>query len=348
VSRIGVVTIGRNEGERLRRCLTSLADAAARIVYVDSGSTDGSVAWARGAGAEVVELDLSIPFTAARARNAGFERLVGLEPGVEYVQFADGDCEVAPGWVRRAERELDESPRVAAVCGRRRERHPDASVYNLLCDLEWNTPIGPARACGGDALVRASALREAGGFNPDLIAGEEPELCVRLRQRGWTILRIDAEMTLHDAAMTRFGQWWRRNVRAGHAYAEGAALHGAPPERHWVKEVRSNWFWGAALPALALGPAWPTRGISLALVGGYAVLGWKVARFMRRRGFSGREARISAFFTVLGKFPQMLGQLKYRWGRLRGKRSRLIEYKADPPATAAAVPEQRKDPAPKP
>jgi len=348
VSRIGVVTIGRNEGERLRRCLASLAGAEARIVYVDSGSTDGSVPDARGAGAEVVELDLSIPFTAARARNAGFERLARLEPDAEYVQFADGDCEVASGWIRRAERELDANPRVAAVCGRRRERHPEASVYNLLCDMEWNTPIGPALACGGDALLRVSAFREVGGFNPDLIAGEEPELCVRLRQRGWTILRIDADMTFHDAAMTRFGQWWRRNVRAGHAYAEGAALHGRPPERHWVREVRSNWFWGAALPVLALGPAWPARGISLVLAGGYAILGWKVARFLRRRGFSGREARIGAFYMVLGKFPQMLGQVKYWWGRLRGKRSRLIEYKADPPAPAAVAPGQRQDPAPKP
>jgi glycosyltransferase involved in cell wall biosynthesis len=349
VSRIGVVTIGRNEGDRLRRGLTSMAGAGGRIVYVDSGSTDGSVEWARGAGAEVVELDLSVPFTAARARNAGFDRLLQLEPGVEYLQFADGDCELAPGWIGRAERELDADPKLAAVCGRRRERFPEASVYNRLCDIEWNTPVGPARACGGDALMRVSALREVGGFNPDLIAGEEPELCVRLRGRGWAILRIDADMTLHDAAMTRFGQWWRRNVRAGHAYAEGAALHGRPPERHWVKEVRSNWFWGAALPALILGAAWPTRGLSLLLAAAYLVQAWRIAGSQRRRGFSGRDSRTHAFFTVLGKFPQMLGQVKYRWGRLRGKRSRLIEYKPGPAAPApAAVPEAGKGAAPEP
>lgn len=346
MSRIGVITIGRNEGERLRLCLASMAEASGRIVYVDSGSTDGSVAWARSIGAEVVELDLSVPFTAARARNAGFDRLLQLEPQVEYVQFADGDCEMVRGWIPQAARELDSDPRAAAVCGRRRERHPEASVYNLLCDLEWNTPVGPARACGGDALLRVSALREIGGFNPDLIAGEEPEMCVRLRQRGWTIQRIDAEMTLHDAAMTRFGQWWRRNVRAGHAFAEGATLHGAPPERHWVKEVRSNWAWGAALPLMTLALAWPTRGLSLLLGAGYAVLAARIYLSMKRRGFPGREARIHAFFTVLGKLPQMLGQLKYRWGRLRGKKSRLIEYKSGPPA-AASVPEAAGDAAPK-
>ena len=70
-------------------------------------------------------------------------------------------------------------------------------------------------------------------------------------------------MILHDLAMTRFGQWWRRAIRAGHAYAEGADRHGQPPERHWVREARNVAFWGLALPAAAAALAWPTRGASL-------------------------------------------------------------------------------------
>jgi GT2 family glycosyltransferase len=338
VSRIGVVAIGRNEGDRLRNCLASAAQTEGRVVYVDSGSTDGSVAWARSAGVEVVELNLSIPFTAARARNAGFERLTQVAPDVEYVQFADGDCELVRGWIRRAQDELDKDVKLAAVCGRRRERRPQASIYNRLCDIEWNTPLGTAKACGGDALMRVQAFREVGGFNPDLIAGEEPELCVRLRKRGWTVLRIDADMTLHDANLSSIGQWWKRNVRAGHAFAEGACLHGEPPERHWVKEVRSNWFWGLALPGMALGLGGPTQGGSLILLAAYGLLAGRVYGSLRRRGFSGRDAAASATFTVLGKFPQMWGQWKYRWGRLRGRRSRIIEYKSVPPPSRANEP----------
>jgi len=334
VTRVGVVAIGRNEGERLRNCLASVLGAGRTVVYVDSGSTDDSVAWARSQGAEVVELDLSIPFTAARARNAGLDRLAAVAPDLEYVQFADGDCELVRGWIERAEHELVSDPKLAVVCGRRRERHPEASLYNRLCDMEWNTPIGPAKACGGDALMRVSAFREVGGFDPGLIAGEEPELCVRLRQRGWGILRIEAEMTLHDAAMARFGQWWKRNVRAGHAYAEGAAMHGAPPERHLVKETRSNWFWGALVPALALAPAWPSRGGSAVVLLGYGILAWRIARSKRKQGFPNRDARTYAAFVTLGKFPQMIGQWKYVMGRLFGKRSRLIEYKSIVPSPA--------------
>ncbi|MCE9606893.1 MAG: glycosyltransferase [Planctomycetia bacterium] len=214
--RIGVVAIGRNEGERLRTCLRSLVGRAGAVVYVDSGSTDGSVALARSLGAEVVELDLALPFTAARARNAGFERLRQVLPAVEFVQFVDGDCEVRSGWLADAIAAFEGQPRWAVVCGRRRERRPEASVFNRLCDIEWDTPVGEASACGGDALMRVVAFVEVGGFDDSLIAGEEPEMCVRMRRHGWTIHRLAAEMTWHDAAMTRLGQWWKRTVRAGH------------------------------------------------------------------------------------------------------------------------------------
>ena len=169
-ARIGVVAIGRNEGERLRACLESARRDCEALVYVDSGSTDDSVEIARSLGAQVVDLDLSIPFTAARARNAGFERLCREWPDVTYVQFVDGDCELEAGWIAKAEQTLD-SEDWAVVCGRRRERYREATIYNRLCDMEWDTPVGPAAACGGDAMMRVDVFRQVGGFSEDLIAG---------------------------------------------------------------------------------------------------------------------------------------------------------------------------------
>jgi glycosyltransferase involved in cell wall biosynthesis len=198
---IGVVVIGRNEGERLRKCLASVARQTGKVVYVDSGSTDNSVEIAESLGAVVVNLDMMRPFTAARARNEGFMRLREAAPDLAYVQFVDGDCEILPGWLEEAALFLDEHPDVAAVCGRLRERFPERSVYNMLCDIEWNTPVGEAKACGGNAMLRADALSQAGKYREDLIAGEEPELCVRLRASGWKIWRLAAEMALHDADM---------------------------------------------------------------------------------------------------------------------------------------------------
>ena len=335
-SRIGVVVIGRNEGERLRRCLESVLPVAEVVVYVDSGSTDGSQDLARSLGVQVVALDTSVPFTAARARNAGFERLMEIVSACVYVQFVDGDCEVNPDWLRVARGELDRRPDVVVVCGRRRERHPQATVYNQLCDLEWDTPIGEAAACGGDAMMRVESLRAVEGYNPTLIAGEEPELCVRLRLRGGKIVRLDAEMTLHDAAMTRLGQWWKRAKRAGHAYAEGAALHGRGPTRHCVREVRSIVFWTVAVPLVGVGLAvaggmlWGGIGVCVALAvmaGVYAVLSWRIMGSQRRRGRTPAHARLFAVSCVVGKFAQLMGVTRYWTDRLLKRRHTLIEYK---------------------
>lgn len=325
---IGVVAIGRNEGERLRRCLRSASAKSERLVYVDSGSTDGSVEFARSMGVEVVCLDTSVPFTAARARNAGILALRQRWPETTFVQVVDGDCEFDQAWIPAAAEFLSVCPRCGVVCGRRRERHPESSVYNMLTDLEWDTPIGEAKSCGGDAMFRLDALDEVGGYRDGLIAGEEPELCVRLRAKGWTVQRLDREMTLHDAAMTRFGQFWKRAKRAGHAYAEGAAIHGRGPDRHGVRGTRSALTWGMILPALAILLAWPTLGVSiLVFAAAWLAQVWRVRKGQLDRGRTSRQATIAAVFTMLVKPAQASGVVLYWRRRWFGQQSRLIEYK---------------------
>lgn len=314
----GIVVIGRNEGERLERCLASVKNVAAKVVYVDSGSTDASVQIAESMGAEVVRLDMAIPFSAARARNEGFRRLRISHLEIGYVQFVDGDCELMNGWLENAISFLNSNLGVAIVCGRLRERFPNHSIYNLLCDIEWNTPVGETKSCGGIAMARVDAFESMDGFR-HMIAGEEPELCVRLRQAGWKIWRLDAEMAWHDAAMTRFGQWWKRSMRAGYAFAEGAWLHGAPPEAHWVAESRRALIWGCFLPLVILSLALLFGAPLLALALIYPLQVFRLAR----RTHSLKQA----FFLVLGKFPEALGGLKFHVSRLSGSSSRIIEYK---------------------
>lgn len=324
-SSVGAVAIGKNEGDRLKICLRSLGREASHLVYVDSGSSDGSVELARSIGADVIELDPAIPFTAARARNAGVERLTQMAPEVRYAQLIDGDCELVDGWIETAVAFLEANQEYAAAAGRLRERFPDASVYNYLCDVEWNTPVGDAGACGGIAMMRIPAFGSVGGFRPDLIAGEEPELCVRLRHEGWKIRRLDAEMALHDVAMSRFSQWWKRAMRAGHAYAEGSHLHGAPPERMWVRESKRIVAWGLLLPGLAVSAAPATGGLSLLSLLAYPLNMVRLARRMRSEGQSRPWA--IAFFLMLAKLPEAIGWLRFQWGRLTGNRSAIIEHK---------------------
>ena len=322
---IGAVAIGRNEGERLKKCLASLAAIDGPIVYVDSGSTDGSVANAKVLGAEVVELSSDIPFTAARARNAGYRRLKTLRPDLEFVMFIDGDCELVREFQGAALGYFAEHPKAAVVCGRRRERRPELSLYNRLCDLEWATPIGEAEACGGDALMRVRAFDEAGGYRDDLIAGEEPEMCLRMRERGWSIWRIDCEMTLHDAAIAKYAQWWRRNLRAGHAFAEVSAIHRNSAKRIWRKETLRAVAWTAAFPVFSLLGA----AVHPAFFAGIFVYPLQAVRLAPRMGtgsFGERLALASVFLS--GRFAEAAGASQYWLGAATGARARLIEYKA--------------------
>jgi len=323
---VGLVAIGRNEGPRLRACLGSARRDLAYVVYVDSGSTDDSLEIAREFGAEIVELPSDVRFTAALARNTGFARLVEAWPELTYVQFVDGDCEIEAGWIEGARAVLEEGE-YAVVCGRRRERHPEASVYNLLCDMEWDTDVGEIAACGGDSMMRVDLFGQVGGFASDLIAGEEPELCVRLVEAGGRILRLDAPMTIHDARMFRASQWWIRAKRAGHAYAESAARHPGAVDGANAREVRSAWFWAGFLPALALSLSWSTAGWSLGLLLAWPIQMARIASRRPRPNFGARENLIYAVSCVVGKLPHLQGVLRFLYGRLSGQRSRLIEYK---------------------
>jgi GT2 family glycosyltransferase len=334
---VGVVVIGRNEGERLRRCLGSVRLQCDKIVYVDSGSDDGSLELARGLGVEVVELDVSIPFTAARARNAGLRRLRELRPCLEFVQFVDGDCELLAGWIEGALRVFDENPAATVVCGRVHERFRNATIYNRLCDMEWNTPVGEAEACGGIALMRAAAVEHAGYFDPGLICGEEADLCRRLRARGGVILRIDADMTLHDAAMTRAIQWWRRSKRGGFSSADALYRLGSEASESDRHAVRGVILWVAVLPALLVIGLAATifhgaTVIALSLIGAmFALLVAQTGRLawahVSERGEKFRDAWLYALSLMAAKLPKAAGMLRCWRLRRRGEVARIIEWR---------------------
>jgi len=346
-SDVGVVAIGRNEGERLVRCLRSVRNKAAAVVYVDSASDDQSVESAKNLGAQVVELKKNAPFTAALARNLGRQRLMEIAPNLKYIQFVDGDCEVRPDWIAKARRTLESDGGIAAVCGRRRERFPRRSIYNRLIDIEWNTPIGPALAVGGDAMFRAAAFDAALGYDPSVMAGEEPQLCLRLRHSHWTILRIEAEMTIHDAAMTRFGQWWRRHVRAGYGTLDVNRRFEVGGERIFGKMVRSATIWALGWPLAVFAAAMIAgliRGKTAAMLAAlivFAALPMQMIRIALRAFLQGTPpptALMLGIMTMLSKWAWFQGQLKYRLDRRRGRGLQLIEYKRENNDTAPVIP----------
>ncbi len=326
---VGIVVIGRNEGERLKTSLRSVRAHLPRVVYVDSGSEDDSVAFARSMGVEVVELDMSTPFTAGRARNEGYERLLSMAPETEFVHFVDGDCEIVEGWLPNALAAMEADERRAAVWGLLVERHPDATPYNRLCDTEWRWcyPYGDVPYCGGIALMRVSALREVGGFNGALIAGEEPEMCFRMREGGWRIHRLHDVMALHDADIRRFGQWWRRAVRTGYADAERAWMHRQKKGQYWGRNVVRVWVWTFGVVAVSVGAAPWTMGLSGLLPFVYVVQAGRLARGLASQGVPWSRALRYGVFSVLAKFAMVAGHIRFARIRCVGKHRELIEHR---------------------
>ncbi|MEM9085901.1 MAG: glycosyltransferase family 2 protein [Pseudomonadota bacterium] len=331
---VGIVIIGRNEGDRLKRCLRSVPPKTP-TVYVDSGSSDGSVDFAKSVGVHVLALDMSIPFTAARARNAGWRSLLELEAQLEFIQFVDGDCELDADWLAKAHSALTTEPELAVVFGRRRERFPEASIYNAMCDDEWDVGIGAVNSCGGDALIRMRALMEAGGYSDDLIAGEEPDLCLRLRNLGWSVRRIAGEMTLHDANILSFRGWWKRASRSGFAFAEHVRRHRAQSDPYTLRQTASILFWGFAAPAtgaivtgiLAFSrPAIAPFALSL-FAAVYAAQIGRIAIRKRREGHPTKFAISYGTLIVIGKFAEFTGILKCLLDQFLRRRSQIIEYK---------------------
>lgn len=320
---IGLVLIGRNEGERLMRCLASVPKNVAAVVYVDSNSSDDSVNQARKAGAHVVELDLSKPFTAARARNAGYQALKALGQTHHYVQFIDGDCAIVEGWITAAADALTRDATLGIVTGWRAEIYPDASIYNAMCDFEWKRPAGPIKTCGGDMMVRVEAFDEVNGFDDTVIAAEDDEFCVRIRKAGWKIKRLPLGMTRHDAAMVRFSQWWRRAVRTGHGFAQVGALH---PD-YFTRERKRVWFYGAVLPVAGIVGLFVSFWITLAVLAIYAVSYLRTAQGLIRSGLSRRSAAKQAVLITLSKVPNIVGMLTYLWRQKRAAPMKIIEYK---------------------
>jgi len=323
---IATVVIGRNEGQRLITCLEALIGLVEHIIYVDSGSTDNSLQEAEKRGVICLSLDMSLPFTAARARNAGANYLIQKYPDLSAIQFIDGDCEICSDWIAKGRQFLVENATYAVVCGRVKERFPERSIYNALCDIEWDTPQGDALSCGGIALIRVDAYRQVNGYRDDLIAGEEPEMCFRLRQLGWKVYRFNAEMTLHDAEMTKFSQWWKRAKRGGYAYAASFYLHGQSAEKFKRKEVFSIVFWAGFIPVTIT---------FLSLINPYLlvvslVYVLQVIKVFIKTKVNNKNHLIKLIYSisiVFAKFPHFLGIMKFVINKVKNKKEYLIEYK---------------------
>ena len=323
---ISVIVIGRNEGERLGRCLQSTRETdyppgKIELIYVDSASTDGSCEVAATYNAKVIRIDPEYP-TAAANRNTGWRAA-----SHDLVMFLDGDTILQQGWLRAAARAMADLE-LMCVHGSLEELHPNGSIYNFWMHHDWYVPPGRVETAGGNAMFRRQVLAAVDGFDGTLVAGEERDLCTRLiRAVGGTIVRLDRPMALHDVNITRFGQYWRRCMRTGYAYAEVGGRH--PGMRRWRLARWRNLVYAASLPVvgilcIVLWSYWP---VALWMLWMAAAVTRNAVRLRRRVG-SLQGALLVSTHHYISKVPAAVGQCSF-WLRsaFHRKRRPLIEYR---------------------
>lgn len=212
---LSIVVIGRNEAERIGKCLESIQNEittfpSAELIFVDAGSTDDSVAIAARLGIKALEID---PANAASARNAGLARCTG-----KYVQFLDGDMILSPGWLQFALERL-EVCEFDAVAGKIVEETKNASIYSRVFGLDWNHKSGPVETLGGASLWRRQVIQRLGGFDEALDVGEDPDLSLRARALGHQLMQLDVTMVGHSLGLRTLGDWVCRGKSVGRSTA---------------------------------------------------------------------------------------------------------------------------------
>jgi GT2 family glycosyltransferase len=222
-----VIIVSTNEAHWLRPCLSTVFEraggASLDVVVADNQSTDGT--------RELVETEFPQARVVtcenrgfAHANNRGF-----MASDARYVLFLNPDTEILEGTFGDLVEALDERPQVGLIGVKqvtadgvlfptiRRfpnalralgealwserfpfraswlgERELDMSVYEREVECDWTS--------GSYMLARREALLSGGILDERFfIYGEEPDLCLRMKQSGWEIRHLPTMTILHHA-----------------------------------------------------------------------------------------------------------------------------------------------------
>ena len=307
---ISVIVIGLNEEKVIGECLSSisglkLSDCILEVIYVDSGSTDKSIKIAESfSNVRVVSLNDANP-SAAKARNLGVS-----VTNSEFIQFVDGDSILDEQWLKIALPILSSDNSIGAVFGSIEEVDKKSNIYMKVCQFDWYMPPGDYRLCGGNALWKRSVFDEVGLFDGKLIAGEEPDLCFRVRQKGYRIVCIDSPMVKHDLDMHYFKDYWNRSVRSGTAYAIIAMRYRKTQEKLWLKEMTRNFaevFIWLLLLTFGIFYSWKIAATLLVFFLSYRI--GKVILNVLSRSRGGLDALLYALHIQFSRIPLVYGQI---------------------------------------
>jgi rhamnosyltransferase len=255
---ISIVIPVRNGGADLRRCLSGIGaqrgDEQREIVVIDSGSTDGSVEMARGAGALVHEIPVE-EFGHGSTRNLGVRHARG-----DLVVFTSQDAVAADeDWLANLAAAARSGPEVAGAYGRQLP-HPDARPPEMFfLDFLYGPKARVQRLAADEELtfettlfsnVNAAiprALLEEFPFCDDLAMSEDQEWSRRVLRAGRALVYEPGAAVRHSHAYTvrsAFRRFFDSGMSAEVSYVEGDASRTAL-RRAGARYAREelSWLW---------------------------------------------------------------------------------------------------------
>lgn len=192
MKRISFIIPMKNAGKYIRRCLEAILaemESGDEIIVVDNGSTDDSVSIA-GRIKDVTLLHCP-EGTIGYLRNYGANHSL-----CNILAFIDADCIISPGWRSKVIKNL-EAEGITAT-GSRYEIPENAVWIEKAWFSQKIMKAAPAKYINsGNLAIKKEAFLNVGGFDENLITGEDAELGWRLNGKGFIIIEDPEVECIH-------------------------------------------------------------------------------------------------------------------------------------------------------
>ncbi len=309
---VSIVLTELNEAQEIERAVASLLaqePAAAEVVVVDGGSTDGTWEWLEAAAARDSRLKAirdetcSLKFSAgpvSRGRNVAIQ--AAKSP---IIACADAGCTYTPDWLRNLTGPIARGEAEYALGGSCLDAQ-ESTVWDVASAPFFSirlSPTAPTKSCTARSMAFTRALWERiGGFPEDVLVGEDTLFDIAARRQ--TRPAFIANAKAHYRPGNSFGS-------ASHQMARYAVSDGQSGVR-WSRMFRNAARCGLEVLALA-----SLRWTAVPLLVVLAIEGWYAYhrdwQHLRRFGTQAVLARL--VFSISVPWVVAVNQIRGRFSR---------------------------------
>lgn len=192
---LSIAIIGKNEAQYLASLFDSLGSITLtkEIIYVDSASTDESVKIAKKHANKVIVLKDSPQLCAAAGRY-----IASQQAKFDWILYLDGDMILEEDFIAflNSKKFQTYSDKIAGFVGYYEYLYKDGSsdTNRLL-----QAPETIVNHFGGAVMLKKEIVLKAGNWNPSVVANEEIDLYMKIKNLGAVVYGLDRNFVKHHA-----------------------------------------------------------------------------------------------------------------------------------------------------